>query len=124
MVGLDRDRAFYPVLLAVIASYYVLFAVTDGATGVVMTEVVITTLFLVVMLAGFRTNLWWIVAGLTAHGLIDAVHGNLIVNTGVPMWWPAFCATYDLTAAAVLATMLSVRGRRGIRIDGHTRGAG
>jgi len=27
MVGLDRDRGFYPTVLIVIASYYVLFAV-------------------------------------------------------------------------------------------------
>ena len=27
IVGLDRDRAFYPTVLSVIASYYVLFAV-------------------------------------------------------------------------------------------------
>ena len=32
VVGLDRDRAFYPTVMVVIASYYVLFAVTGGAT--------------------------------------------------------------------------------------------
>ena len=30
VVGLDRDRAFYPTVLVVIASYYVLFAVMGG----------------------------------------------------------------------------------------------
>ena len=31
LVGLDRDRAFYPTVLVVIASYYVLFAVMGGS---------------------------------------------------------------------------------------------
>ena len=30
-VGFDRDRAFYPTVLIVIASYYVLFAVMSGS---------------------------------------------------------------------------------------------
>ena len=32
LVGFDRDRAFYPTILVVIASYYVLFAVMGGST--------------------------------------------------------------------------------------------
>ena len=31
VVGLDRDRAFYPTLTIVIDSYYVLFAVIGGS---------------------------------------------------------------------------------------------
>src|SRR6267142_6562564 len=31
LVGLDRDRAFYPTVLWVIATYYVLFAVMGGS---------------------------------------------------------------------------------------------
>jgi len=55
---------------------------------------------------GFRTSLWIIVAGLFGHGLFDAVHGHLIANPGVPAWWPAFCAGYDVLAAACLALQL------------------
>ena len=32
LVGFDRDRAFYPIVLVIIASYYVLFAVMGGST--------------------------------------------------------------------------------------------
>ena len=32
IVGFDRDRSFYPTVLIIIASYYVLFAVM-GASG-------------------------------------------------------------------------------------------
>jgi hypothetical protein len=60
-LGLDRDRAFYPVVTIVIASYYALS------------------------------------------------HGALMSNPGVPRWWPEFCLTYDVTAAAYLARRLERR---------------
>jgi hypothetical protein len=31
----------------------------------------------------------------------------MIVNAGVPLWWPAFCLAFDVTMAAVLATRLA-----------------
>jgi hypothetical protein len=37
-VGLDRDRALYPTVLIVIASYYVLFAVMGGTTRALLVE--------------------------------------------------------------------------------------
>ena len=37
-VGFDRDRAFYPTVLIVIASYYVLFAVMGGSMQTVLLE--------------------------------------------------------------------------------------
>jgi hypothetical protein len=35
------------------------------------------------------------------------VHGTVISNSGVPGWWPAFCLTYDVTAAGYLAWLLT-----------------
>ena len=35
-VGLDRDRAFYPTVLIVIAWYYVLFAAMSGSVETVL----------------------------------------------------------------------------------------
>jgi len=43
---------------------------------------------------------------LAAHGILDLFHGSVVMNAGVPFWWPAFCMTYDLTAAAFLAWTL------------------
>ena len=37
-VGLDRDRAFYPVVTIVIASYYALFAVMGASTHALVLE--------------------------------------------------------------------------------------
>jgi hypothetical protein len=105
-IGFDRDRAFYPTVLVVIASYYVLFSVMGGVAHTTIVEISITLIFLVAASLGFRRNLWLVVAALAAHGILDAVHGSVVSNPGVPAWWPAFCLTYDLTAAGFLALTL------------------
>jgi hypothetical protein len=105
-VGLDRDRAFYPTVLIVIASYYALFAVMGESTHALVVEAVVAAVFLVVAIAGFRYSLWLVVAALAAHGVFDLFHGQVIANPGVPAWWPAFCLAYDGVAAAYLASLL------------------
>jgi hypothetical protein len=107
LVGLDRDRAFYPTVLVVIASYYVLFAVMGGSGPALVVETLIMTVFLLVAAIGFRTSLWLVVGALAAHGIFDFFHDRLVANPGVPAWWPAFCLTYDVTAAVFLAMILS-----------------
>ena len=46
LVGLDRDRAFYPTVLIVIASTYVLFAVMGGSMHALMIESIAMTAFI------------------------------------------------------------------------------
>jgi hypothetical protein len=106
--GLDRDRAFYPTVTIVIASYYALFAVMGASTNVLVLESVVSAVFLVIAVIGFRSSLWVVVLALAAHGVFDLVHGRVISNPGVPAWWPAFCLTYDVTAAAYLAWLLKI----------------
>lgn len=106
-VGLDRDRAFYPTVMIFIASYYALFAVMGGAARALAIESLVIVAFLGVALAGFRMSLWLVVAALAAHALFDFIHGHLIVNPGVPPWWPPFCLSYDVVAAAYLASLLA-----------------
>lgn len=106
VVGLDRDRAFYPTVLVVVASYYDLFAVMGGSTHALMAELATTGMFLVAVVVGFKRNLWIVAAALAAHGLFDLVHPHLIANPGVPAWWPAFCMAYDVAAAACLGWLL------------------
>jgi hypothetical protein len=112
-VGLDRDRAFYPTVLIIIASYYVLFAVLGESTHALVVETVVATAFLAVAIVGFRSSLWLVVAALAAHGILDLFHGRVIANPGAPAWWPAFCLAYDVVAAGYLAFLLS---RRVVRV--------
>ena len=105
-VGLDRERSFYPTVLMVVASYYVLFAAEGATPSVLACEAVGMALFVAAAVLGFRNSLWIVVAGLFGHGVFDTVHGHILANAGTPAWWSAFCGTYDLTAAAYLALRL------------------
>jgi hypothetical protein len=109
VVGMDRDRAFYPTVTIVVASYYALFAVMGAAPQVLVLESIVGVMFLALAVAGFRSSLWLVVLALAAHGVFDLVHGHFIMNSGLPLWWPPFCLTYDLTAAAYLACLLKIR---------------
>jgi hypothetical protein len=102
-VGLDRERGFYPTLMIVIAAYYDLFAVISGSEIALRSELLASAAFAVTAIVGFRFNLWFVVLALAAHGAFDFVHGRLISDPGVPSWWPAFCGTYDITAAICLS---------------------
>ncbi|HEX6963661.1 MAG TPA: hypothetical protein VF175_17475 [Lacipirellula sp.] len=104
--GLDRDRAFYPILVIAIASYYVLFAIMAGSTRALIAESIVMVPFLLVAVIGFKANLWLVVVGLAAHGIFDAFHGRFAANPGVPEWWPAFCSAFDIGAAGFLAWLL------------------
>jgi len=103
--GLDRDRGFYPTVLIVVSTYYVLFACM-GDQAAIGPEVAGSAAFTILALVGLRTSLWVVVAGLVAHGLQDFVHAQFIENAGVPAWWPAFCGSIDLVLAACLAARL------------------
>ena len=105
-LGLDRDRAFDPTVLIVIASYYALFAVMGGSMEALLVESIVIIGFLLASAAGFKSSLWLVVAGLIAHGVFDFVHGHIISNPGVPTWWPSFCLAYDVGAGLYLAWLL------------------
>jgi len=106
VVGLDRDRALYPTMTIVIASYYGLFAVMGGSTRALAAESIVAGLFIVISIAGFKWNLWLLVVALAAHGVFDFFHSGVIADPGVPAWWPSFCLAFDLVAAAYLAVLL------------------
>ena len=102
----DRDRAFYPTVTIVVASYYILFAAMGASTGTLVLESLAAAGFMLAAVWGFRSSLWLVVAALAAHGIFDLVHGAAIANPGVPVWWPGFCLGFDLTAAGYLAWLL------------------
>lgn len=110
VIGLDRDRAFYPTVMFVIAALYGLFAVLGGHPEELVLEWIMVGGFIVLTTLGFKFSLWLVVAALAGHGIFDYFHPRLIANPGVPTWWPAFCGTYDVTAAAVLAGLIWRRG--------------
>lgn len=106
LIGFSKDGAFYPTVLIVVASYYVLFAVMGGSTHALLVEILIMCGFVSVAAMGFRTTPWLVVTALAAHGVLDLFHGHIVTNVGVPAWWPSFCSTFDVTAAFLLAWLI------------------
>ena len=103
--GFDRDRAFYPTVLIVVAHYYILFAVM-ASSGALTGELLAACAFVVMAVVGFRKNLWWAAAGLVGHGVFDFVHHLFIQNAGVPVYWPGFCASFDIVAGVVVGMLV------------------
>jgi hypothetical protein len=109
-VGFDKERGFYPVVLIVIATLYLLFAAIAGSTASLVAETIPALVFVMLAVLGFRKQApWLVVAGLALHGVFDFFHHTLIVNPGVPSWWPGWCLSYDVVAAAYLAMLIRVR---------------
>lgn len=120
IAGFERDRAFYPVMMIVIASYYDLFAVLGGDERVLVAEMAFSAVFVFLALIGFRTSLWIVAAALLGHAGFDVAHAHIVANPGAPSWWPMFCASIDTVAAFYLSWRLLL-GRIEAR-DRHTFG--
>src|SRR5436309_1957177 len=108
VVGYDRDRSFYAVILTVVGSLYVLFAVIAGGGDELVPEIAFFAVFAAMAVIGFRSSLWIVAAGLLLHGVFDFSRHAFLPGRGAPEWWPAFCGAYDVVAAMGLAMILLV----------------
>ena len=109
VTGFDRDRAFYSTVLAVIPTYYILYAVMASSTQAVVIESSVTCAFWAIAVMGFKKNLWLVAAGLAGHGFFDFFIHRFIQNPGVPAFWPGFCGSIDIFFGAFLAMLLMKR---------------
>jgi hypothetical protein len=114
VVGFDRERSFYATTLIVIGLLYGLFAVIGGSTPALFQELGPCAFFLLLAVVGFKSSPWVLAAGLAGHGIFDFFHGHVITNPGVPVWWPMFCGSYDVTAGAYLTGLILFRRARKI----------
>lgn len=110
-LGFARDRSFFPTILIVIATYYVLFAAMGGSGPTLWRESAVGLGFAVVAVLGFRASLWWVAAALAGHGVFDFFHHELVDNPAVPGWWPGFCLSFDVVLGLALTVRL-VSGRQ------------
>ena len=109
LVGFDRERVFYPTVLIVIASYYVLFAAEGSSPRTLLIEVLVASGFLIAAVLGFKRSFWILPVALAGHGVFDFFHRFFIDNPGVPHWWPGFCLASDLVFAMWLAVRIGKR---------------
>ena len=85
IVGFDRERAYYPTVMIVIAAYYVLFAAMASSGRTLIIEIIAANVFLLAAVVGYKWNLWLVAVALVGHGVFDFFHHWLVENTGVPL---------------------------------------
>jgi hypothetical protein len=92
----------YALGLALIAAVYIGFSVADGRGAVIAVETCVAAVFVVVAAVAVTGSAWLLVAGLAGHGLKDLWQHRtgFVADT---RWWPPFCATVDVVAAALIA---------------------
>lgn len=95
----------YGMSIALIAAVYVGFAVADGRPAVIAVETTVAGAFVVLAAAGVAGSAWLIVMGFVGHGLKDLWQhrSHYVAHT---RWWPPFCMTIDLVAAAIIAVAI------------------
>jgi len=103
----DRDRSFFATILIVIASYYVLFSFISLEAMAI--EITIASVFSVIALAGALRWPLLLGAGICLHGVFDFFHVQLINNSGVPVWWPSFCAGVDIVLGVWVIYLVQVK---------------
>ena len=106
LTGFDRGRVFYSTMVIVVAHYYILFATMGAPKSVLLIESAGAAVFISLAVFGFKKSPWVIAAALAGHGVYAFFPHFLIHDPGVPVWWPGFCLSFDIAAAAFLATLL------------------
>lgn len=105
----EQDRGFYPTVLIIIASYYVLFAILGGSSHALLWESVVAVAFSAIAVFGSLRFPLLAGAAIAAHGLFDLVHHVIIQNPGVPSWWPIFCASVDVPLGLWVMSLYRLR---------------
>ncbi len=102
--GLD-ERA-WPIILATLPIYYMLFGMLALDVSVVMKELAVGIPYiatgLLVWRMRSRSTLVLIALAWISHGLYDYYHDFFFLNPGVFTWYPVFCAVVDVLVGGYL----------------------
>ena len=99
-----QERSGSAVLLAAVAVFYPVFAVIEGDFADIFLHSTVFLGFAWLALRGFRYGMHVIAGGLLAHGLFDI--GLIALSAPGPIWWPVFCASLDIVAAAAMIRLV------------------
>jgi hypothetical protein len=100
------DAWAWPIFLATLPIYYMLFGLLALDGAVVLQELLYGLPYLLVGLLVWRLKsrpvLYLIAIAWLSHGLYDYYHDLLFVNPGVFSWYPTFCAVVDIAVGCYL----------------------
>jgi len=99
---LPRDTAFglLAILLGMIASVYLGYALNDGRLRAFQVEYVVMVVFAALAtIALARGSALLLALGYLGHGLWDLIHHRRGVDTRMPWWYVPLCLGYDTVVA-------------------------
>jgi hypothetical protein len=91
-------------IVIAIAGFWPLFAVASGDDTQLLFHLALFAAFGGAALYSHRLGLFGLAVVLVAHGVLDAALFTT-AHPG-PLWWPAFCAGYDVVLGLVILTFL------------------
>jgi hypothetical protein len=97
----------HALMIALIAAVYVGFAVSDGRTNVIATEVIVVVAFFIASAIAVTVTPWLLVAIYLGHGTKDLWQHRKQFVRGT-RWWPPFCFAVDVTVASIVAIQILV----------------
>ena len=97
------DSLAWPLFLATLPLYYMLFGVLALDFSVVLKELLYGLPYILTGLVVWRMRSKWtlivIASAWLSHGFYDFYHDIFFVNPGVFAWYPVFCAFVDIAVA-------------------------
>lgn len=101
------EKWVYELGLLSLPGFYFAFALNTGNVDIGLAELMWGLPFIVgsgIGLVLLSRPLARLIIGFLwlAHGSFDLVHERLIVNPGMPVWWPIFCVTFDIVVGLYL----------------------
>ena len=109
-LGNTENRAYaYPLVLATYPLFYIGFAFWADDFEALRNELVFATPFFIICAVSAIKNLRYSATFLgfayMLHGIYDLYHDDLFINSGMPAWWPHFCASVDIFIGIYLAVI-------------------
>jgi hypothetical protein len=94
---------FFAILLGMIGSVYLGFALNDGRMSALTVECAGMVLFgVTAVIALSEDSAELLAAGYVGHALWDAVHHRRGLDTTMPWWYVPLCLSYDTVVAAYI----------------------
>lgn len=97
--------AVHALMIAVIASVYIGFAVADGRPKVIATESAVALVFVVIAATAVTGSSWLLVGAYFGHGCKDLWQHRTHFVAGT-RWWPSYCVAADWVVAGALAALI------------------
>jgi len=111
---------YYSATLILLPLVYGAFAMGVGAGNIAVNELLLGIPFLAVgaglMVRGFRRSAIIVGCLWLSHGAFDLFHDLLLSNPGVPSWYPALCAGFDLSVGSYVLWLSTTLENADIRM--------